>query len=225
MRIKISPKILGGLATIVAKSIKATLRVNRIKHPSVDLTKPCIFAFWHGNLLLPIMLVKPLVSSPLAGFISYSRDGDILVKLMENFGYEVVRGSTSKKAISGMIQLLKKAKEGYALGLAPDGPRGPIHEIGPGLKFLAVKSKLPIVPLGVHITSYKRFEKAWDKFILPKPFSKAVLYFGEPYTIEDFEHNEEEILKQKIFDASEKAKLWVEDKEKILAEPLAPIKV
>lgn len=207
---RFSPRIIGNLAAYVAKTIHMTMSVQKIQHPSYCLNTPSIYAFWHGDLLVDILTVKKMVNHPISGFVSTSRDGDILEAMLQNLNYEVVRGSTSKGAISGAVKLLKHARKGHSLGIAPDGPRGPRFHVSEGVIFLAEKSKLPVVPLGLHINRYKTFEKSWDKFKLPGLFSKAVLYFGEPIFITG--DTERLCLKQQLMDASEIAKAWASGK-------------
>lgn len=190
--------ILAKSAALLAKTLKLTVRLKKIKHPGFDPTKPCIYCFWHGDMLFPIMAVRDMCDHNVAGFVSYSKDGDILAGMLHHLGYEVARGSTSKRAITGMIQMLKMAKKGYSLGITPDGPRGPRHQIQPGLAFLASKSGLPIIPCGVHFANAKVFEKSWDKFTLPKPFSKAVVYFGEPFYLESMGEEGTDELKSRM---------------------------
>lgn len=203
-------KLLIFLVTYLVKSIYFTVRVARIAHPKYNPKVPSIYAFWHGDLLVPVLAVKGLLTLPVAGFVSTSRDGDLVEGFLKNLKYEVVRGSTSKRAVAGLIKLLDLAKKGYAIGLAPDGPRGPRHHISKGIIYLAAKSKLPIIPLGLHVSKRKVFKKSWDQFHIPHPFAKAIVYFGEPLTITEVSEQSDELLKSKLFEASDTAKAWYE---------------
>ncbi len=215
-----SPQKIGWLAGHIAKSLRATLRIKRVRHPDFDPKKPCIYAFWHGDLFVPIMAVRVLFDHKVAGFVSTSKDGDILASLLDGFGYEVVRGSTSHRAIGGMVKLVRCARQGYSLGISPDGPRGPRHEVREGLMFLAKKTNLPIIPVGVHVDRFWQFHKAWDKFKLPKPFSRAVVYFDKPIYVTDDEAHDALVLKDKIGNAMDSAKRWFDGD----AETLSVIK-
>ncbi len=203
-------KAIGMVAYYFIWLIKSTVRLKRVKHPSFDPTRPVLYCFWHGDMLLPIISVKQIVHHRVAGFASVSKDGDIVSCMLEKLGYEVVRGSTSKKAVAGLVKLVQCAKQGYSLGITPDGPRGPRHHVSKGLAFVAAKSKMPIVPIGTHLSRKKVFEKSWDQFVLPRMFAKATLYFGEPFYVEKVDEQAEQLIKAKIDKAAQLAKIYAQ---------------
>src|SRR4029077_11628339 len=137
-----------------------------------------IGALWHNRLLLISYVLKRFAPHrPGAGLISASRDGDLIAPLVERFGFQVVRGSTSRKGASAMLELAGILSAGRDILLTPDGPRGPAYEIRPGTIFLAQRTGAPIQPINLEFSSCWRFN-SWDRFILPRPFSKVRLIFG-----------------------------------------------
>ena len=124
--------------------------------------------------------------------ISRSRDGDIIAPVAEFSGWHVARGSSSKggrKAMEEMIEYISR----YGLGAnIVDGPTGPIGKVKPGTVRIAQKSGAVIVPCYV-IPESAWYFKSWDRFMIPKPFSKLVIKFGNVIkadsikTREDFE--------------------------------------
>lgn len=170
--------ILGDLAYVVTKSIFKSLRSHIFAHPRVDLNQPLILSFWHGKLFLPIMVVSSWHHKKIAGLVSQSRDGAILTRWIERLGFKVVRGSSNRKGASSVVKLMNFAKEGYSLGIAADGPRGPIYCAKSGCAYLAQKTGLPILPIGAAYRTAKQFQ-SWDRFLLPMPFSKAMIYLNE----------------------------------------------
>lgn len=64
--------------------------------------------------------------------------------------------------------------------VTPDGPRGPAKEVKGGVMLMAQKSRSGLVPVGITAKSKKVFEKSWDRYYVPKPFTKAAMIFGEP---------------------------------------------
>ncbi len=94
---------------------------------------------------------------------SRSRDGDYISRILNKLGWEVVRGSTSKGGARSLLKLIKKLREGKSLGITPDGPRGPIHKVKPGIIYLAQKSNALIIPIGVAFSKKKVFS-SWDRF-------------------------------------------------------------
>ncbi|MEO5753734.1 MAG: lysophospholipid acyltransferase family protein [Chthoniobacterales bacterium] len=142
-----------------------------------------IGALWHNRLLLfPFVLKKFLPARQGAALISTSRDGAILADLVERFGFEVVRGSSSKKGASAIRRLAEVIASGRDVVITPDGPRGPAYELGQGTVFLAQQSGAAVVPVNMEYSSYWR-AKSWDRFILPKPFSTVRVTFGAPHRV------------------------------------------
>lgn len=105
--------------------------------------------------------------------------------------FDIIRGSSGKKGVRSLIRIIKRLKEGYTFGTAVDGPRGPAYKIKPGMLYVAEKSGVEIIPVGVAFDKKWIFEKSWDKMQIPKPFSKAVIYFGKPIKVTKENNNEE----------------------------------
>ncbi len=142
-----------------------------------------IGALWHNRLLLlPFVIKRYLPERRGAALISASRDGALLADLVRRFGFEVVRGSSSRKGASAMLRLAEAISNGKDVVITPDGPRGPAYELGQGIVFLAQQSGAAVVPISMEYSSYWRL-KSWDRFILPKPFSRVRVIFGEPHRV------------------------------------------
>ena len=142
-----------------------------------------IAALWHNRLLLiSIVLKKFLPQRAGAGLISASRDGDLIADVTQRFGFDVVRGSSSRMGASALLELSQVLSSGRDILITPDGPRGPAYELGPGIVFLAQKTGAPVVPVNMEFSSCWRV-KSWDRFIIPKPFSKIRIIIGQPQQI------------------------------------------
>lgn len=142
-----------------------------------------IGALWHNRLLLlPFVIRRYLPARRGAALISPSGDGDLLAGLVERFNFEVVRGSSSRKGASAMRQLAEVIANGKDVVMTPDGPRGPAYQLGQGIVFLAQQTVTQVVPINMEYTSCWRV-KSWDRFILPKPFSKVRVTFGAPHRV------------------------------------------
>jgi lysophospholipid acyltransferase (LPLAT)-like uncharacterized protein len=145
-----------------------------------SVTENYIAALWHNRLLLiSFALKKFLPQRPGAGLISASRDGDLIADLTRRFGFDVVRGSSSRLGASALRELEKVLASGHDILITPDGPRGPAYELGPGIVFLAQKTGAAIVPINMEFSSCWRVN-SWDGFILPRPFAKVRVIFGPP---------------------------------------------
>lgn len=149
-----------------------------------------IFAAWHGELLmLPFLYCKIRKKPHIFIIASEHFDAELIVRICALFGFQSIRGSSSKGGRRVLIQSFSKLKDGYDLAIMPDGPRGPYHSVASGIVAMAQKTKSPIVVLQV---KPKRFWElnSWDKFRIPKPFSTIEYYALSPFRVDstlDFE--------------------------------------
>jgi lysophospholipid acyltransferase (LPLAT)-like uncharacterized protein len=144
------------------------------------VTENYIGALWHNRLLIfPLVLRRFFPNRPGAALISASRDGDLLTDAIRRFGYDVVRGSSSRLGASAILQLTEQLASGRDVVITPDGPRGPAYELGPGMVFLAQKSGALVLPMNLEYSRYWRLG-SWDRFIIPQPFSKVRVLISQP---------------------------------------------
>lgn len=101
-----------------------------------------------------------------------------MATMAKSLGYLPVRGSSSKRAVAGLIAGIKKVQEGYKFAFAVDGPRGPIYQVKEGIIAMSNKTGVPILPVRAYPQKYKLFDKSWNQAKLPRPFSKIQLVFG-----------------------------------------------
>ena len=142
-----------------------------------------IGALWHNRLLIfPFVLRRFFSNRRGAALISASRDGELLADAIKRFSFDVVRGSSSRLGASAILQLTDVLASGRDVVITPDGPRGPAYELGPGIIFLAQKSRAPVVPVNMEYSSCWRL-KSWDRFILPRPFSKVRVIIGQSHHV------------------------------------------
>jgi len=142
-----------------------------------------IGALWHNRLLLfPFVLRRFFLNRHGAALISASRDGELLADAIKRFGFDVVRGSSSRLGASAILQLTDVLASGHDVVITPDGPRGPAYELGPGVIFLAQKSGAAVVPINMEYSNCWRI-KSWDQFIVPRPFGKVRVIIGQPHRV------------------------------------------
>ncbi|NDB70389.1 MAG: DUF374 domain-containing protein [Methylocystaceae bacterium] len=177
-------KVIGFLGYGVSCAIGATLRVQIVPAVPLSEAKNYIFAFWHGRQFIPSLYMK-LGKNSITALVSSSRDGQMMATWLQCLGYRVVRGSSGRRAVAGLVLLLDALSRGESIALATDGPRGPAEQSKKGVAYLATKTGCAVVALGSACSSAWVFP-SWDNYHLPKPFSRVVLYLGEPiYSIED----------------------------------------
>jgi lysophospholipid acyltransferase (LPLAT)-like uncharacterized protein len=73
-------------------------------------------------------------------------------------------------------------KQQISPAIAPDGPRGPVHQCKPGAVLLSQLTGKPILPVSVAASRTWRLS-TWDQFEIPLPFSRVAIAFGEPFKV------------------------------------------
>ncbi|MFH1096323.1 MAG: lysophospholipid acyltransferase family protein [Candidatus Desantisbacteria bacterium] len=207
--------ILPLLAGILIRLLFCTIRLRVVGEGKETTPDPSlgriIYAFWHGQqfLLVPYMSQRGIILMS-----SLSKDGEYQARILQGFGYRIVRGSSAKGGIRGLVGLIRGMRDGGDCGLAVDGPIGPIHEPKEGIIFLARKTGAYIVPLVSTAKPKWTFETAWDKYILPKPFSRGLIAFGQPYKPENDTPVQQEcnILRERLNALSKEAEGKAEGK-------------
>ena len=144
---------------------------------------PAICCTWHNRLVLSMVVywgyVQPRTASPgIAAMVSASKDGGFLAAILECFGVEPVRGSSSRRGPQALLELTTWAERRYDLAITPDGPRGPRYEVQEGTMSLAQVTGLPIIPFAFNV-SWKIQANSWDKFQIPLPFGRCEIITGE----------------------------------------------
>ena len=170
------------LAYWTIKILGRTMKFEEI-HPEIpksfwEKEIPAIGVFWHGRLLMMPVVYK---GKKLSFLVSPHRDGQIVGRALQRFGFHAILGSTTRKGFSGFIKMVKA--HGSDLAMVPDGPRGPRHQVQMGVIELAKLTGRAIVPL-TFSASKKKIFNTWDHFLLPYPFSKGVFMWGEPISVE-----------------------------------------
>lgn len=173
-------KVLPPTAWAAIRGLTATLRVETQGKEVVEQlqkdNKRFIYAFWHGRQFL---LVHHLSKTHLSVMSSTSRDGKLIANILSKFRFKIIWGSSNKQPVRALLGAVKKLNSGFDLAIAVDGPTGPIYKVKPGVIFIAKKTNAVIIPTAFSAAP-SITAKSWDKYILPKPFSKAALIYGAP---------------------------------------------
>ena len=158
---------------------------------------PFIMACWHGELLMiPYAYTRYKKNPHVKLLISEHFDGNLIAKTLNFFGFETIRGSSTRGGAKALIQSIKELKSGYDLGITPDGPKGPRHEISDGIVVMAQKAKVKITLVEIKPSAYWQLN-SWDKFVIPKPFGTINYYISDLIDIEDMEFEEaRQLLKE-----------------------------
>lgn len=169
-------KMLPFLVSILVK----TLRIRILNEPDRN---NYVFIFWHSKMIAGWWVVRKRKSVAL---VSKSKDGMILSRLLMNWGYKIVRGSSSKGGKEAVSELSAYVKEGYSAVITPDGPRGPAMTIKNGPLIISHDCKVPVIPISIRYSSKKILSKSWDRFEIPMPFSLCEIIFGSKHSYEQY---------------------------------------
>ena len=135
-----------------------------------------LYAFWHGRMLILAYTHRGQKNQVLS---SRHRDGQTSARIIQRLGFGTVWGSTTHGGVEALLKMANKVREGYDIAITPDGPKGPAFKVQPGAVFVARKSGVPIIPI-TNSARRKWTLKSWDGFIIPQPFSRAVVFIGKP---------------------------------------------
>lgn len=198
--------ILGaGLVWLLGK----TWRITMIGQENVEEVwrqgKKACYAFWHGRLLA---LSYTHRGQGIRVLVSLHRDGEFIARIIEKLGFSPVRGSTTRGGFKALLEMVTASRKAD-IGISPDGPRGPRWKVQPGATYISSRALIPIVPL-TDSASSAWVINSWDRFLIPKPFSKVVVIVGEAIWVDSdadqqkLEQKNQE-LEAKLFALTEKA--------------------
>ncbi|MCD6165817.1 hypothetical protein DRP98_05965 [candidate division KSB1 bacterium] len=141
--------------------------------------KGIVFALWHGRMLVPIFLHR---RQGIVALVSQHLDGEMIAQTLFRLGYQTIRGSSTRGGKEAFHKMVASLKQRKWCAVIPDGPRGPRHHFKPGTVYMAQQSGAYILPLTFSAEKKIQFN-SWDRFVLPKPFSKTVVIYGKPFYI------------------------------------------
>jgi lysophospholipid acyltransferase (LPLAT)-like uncharacterized protein len=197
------------LVFVLVRGVALTLRYKSddrsgfFNHPPAG---QAIYATWHNRLSLCLVVYheyprKHNQTEGMAALVSASKDGALLAAILEAFGVQPVRGSSSRRGGQALIELTGWAERGYDLAITPDGPRGPCYVVQEGAITLAQVTGLPIIPSSYSL-NWKLRARSWDRFIVPLPFARCEMVFGEPIWVpREITDAEREVLRKQFEDS------------------------
>ena len=165
------------LLYLIVRSIGMTLRI-RTENFAAGKALPggCVISGWHGRAFVAANFFR---GKGMWVIISHSRDGDIQNRIFRRLGFKTIRGSTGRGGVRAAIEAIKVLRDGAWMALTPDGPRGPSGVVQPGVMTMAQKSGAALVPIGISARP-RWLVRTWDRYMIPWPFAKALMIFGEP---------------------------------------------
>ena len=163
--------------------------------------KPVILCCWHQQFLPMIRRGRKYEKYNPAIMISQSRDGELISAIADLCGWRAIRGSSSRGGKRALVMMVKHIKNGGLSAHILDGPQGPLGVAKPGIIQIAALSGAALVPVGARAENAWYIKGSWDRFMIPKPFSKTTVRFGSPIQWDKPETEEEfEKLRRNIED-------------------------
>ncbi len=182
------------LSKIVLFLMKINLFTSKIKIFNREIfdyylkdDRQMLIAFWHNR---QFMLFETHKNKNIVILTSGHKDADYPSNILNDLGYKVIRGSSSHGGAKALAKMSKEIKNKKSVGIAVDGPRGPIYEAKEGIIFLAKKFGLPIVPVLASSQNFWQL-KSWDTFIIPKFFTKIYIKYGDPFWVSSLDEIED----------------------------------
>jgi len=169
-----------------------------------EVPGPEIYCFWHQCVLPCTVYFR---RSHAVILISQSFDGELITRILRMFGFDAVRGSSSRGAREGLLGLKQVIERGNTAIFTADGPRGPIYQTKMGPIKLAQMTGAPIGAFHLE-PEHAWTMRSWDRFLIPRPFTRICVSWAQwthvPTNLTD---DHFEVMRQQLNDAIERARL------------------
>ena len=158
------------LIRLLAPTMRLAVSFEDGAPPSLE-TRPLVLAFWHSCIFPSIYAWRNLQIRVMS---SESFDGEYTGRIIRKFGFVKVRGSSTRGAVRALLGLRREIEQGWSVAFTIDGPRGPRYVAKPGPVVLARATGVPMVAFHIALEN-PWVLNTWDKSMIPKPFSRALL--------------------------------------------------
>ncbi|HKQ73575.1 MAG TPA: lysophospholipid acyltransferase family protein [Blastocatellia bacterium] len=158
--------------------------------------EPLVYCFWHNRIPIATYFWR---HRGIVVMSSRSFDSEYIARFIQRFGYGAAKGSSTRGALAGLIQMIRAVRSGKSAAFTVDGPRGPIYEAKPGALLLAKKSGAAILPFSISLDRCWRLP-SWDRIEIPKPFARVFVVIGERIYVKDADDEAEQRRFQQALD-------------------------
>jgi lysophospholipid acyltransferase (LPLAT)-like uncharacterized protein len=134
---------------------------------------------WHRKIFIVPYFFRKRGIMPL---VSPSQDGEIAARIMDGWGYKLLRGSGSHFMKDAWLEMKKELESGGEVIIVPDGPRGPDRKLKMGCVKLATETGAALLPFSFAASRTKVLH-SWDRFVIFCPFSGVAAVHGEPIEV------------------------------------------
>jgi hypothetical protein len=177
------------LGSILGKTWRFAIEGTGEIDPFRDRGKGVIFCFWHSNILPLAYIFR---GAGVTAVVSASKDGDRATAVAQRWNHTTIRGSSSRGQIGVIRQCMRALEMGRNVVIIPDGPHGPREHVKPGAAMIALTTNAPVYPVILRSNQSWRLN-SWDRFLIPKPFSKITVEFREALRPSQFSNIENRV--------------------------------
>lgn len=185
-------RMAGFLLHWLIRAIGATIKFEVIGGENHTESEPLVYCFWHNRIPTATYFWR---RRGIVVMSSQSFDSEYIARFIQRFGYGTAKGSSTRGARAGLIQMIRAVRAGKSAAFTVDGPRGPKYEAKPGALLLAAKANAAILPFSISLDRCWRLP-SWDRIEIPKPFARAVVVIGERIYVPESEGNDDKHQQQ-----------------------------
>jgi hypothetical protein len=196
------------LVRLIGPTLRYTVSIEE-GGPASEWICPVVFVFWHRCVIPALYWYR---GKEISVMTSSSFDGEYIARIIEKFGYRAIRGSSTRGGVRALLGMHTEIEQGHAVAFTIDGPRGPRYVAKPGPVLLARNVKLPVIAFHCAV-EHAWVLNSWDRFMIPKPFSRVVLRVSRAVSVPaaadgaalDEYHKQMQAALERARDASEAA--------------------
>lgn len=182
------------IGSLLGKTWRCRTISSDFSHPNKESGFPRIFCFWHSNLL-PITYAYRNTGK--TAVVSESKDGRRAAAVASLWKTNIIFGSSSHGGFNAFRQCIKTLDLNKSVAITPDGPRGPKEIVKPGIAQIAILSKAPVITITASVKN-AWYLKSWDRFMIPKPFTRINFIIGDPIRFTPNNDTEDSVEKLRL---------------------------
>ena len=153
--------------------------------PAGGWIQPAVWVFWHRCIVPATWFFR---DRRIGVMTSSSFDGEYIARVISKFGFEAVRGSSTRGGVRALLGMHTVIEDKRTAAFTIDGPKGPRYVAKPGPVLLARNTQTPLVAF--HLAVERAWVlNSWDRLMIPKPFSRVSLHISRMMTVlKDADH-------------------------------------
>jgi hypothetical protein len=190
-----SQGVQAALGWVLGTYLRLILRTVRWRHENLQCVEPvlagdsgAIALFWHGRIPLCLATAPQWWRKRTRCLISPSSDGEFVARALAMSGFPAIRASSAKKgdaakarqAVAALREAVAWVRDGGALVVTPDGPRGPNEVIAAGSLQIARRSGQPVFLMGIAAHPAAQLARTWDQVMFAAPFGRGAVVWEGP---------------------------------------------